>query len=670
MPYKDMEQSPNLYWRGGAMIILVLVILYVALYGGGCGCSVRNRDTQDTLEKQNTQDMEHLFLSNINMTAFPSSFGFTPLTGELMVPNVAGVVLQAGTNYVRVSGTASTTSNNGGAGTTANQIQLYNNGTLTAAFDVGGLYVNGLNVSGASLLGGTLGVTGVTTLSGNASVGGTFGVTGDSTFNKLTANTNISTPFVTVTGGSTSGGIVLTGDGDPTAQCQLSIIGNYKFGISFNSLTTTMIPGQGITKFSVDKNGTVSCGSVACGGLTCSGTPNSSLLFQNTATSMYWYTGIRGDTNDVYAIYNNGVRFQIDQSGTVSIPGAINSSGALYTSGGSLNICDGSSSLRLINYGGNNYIQSGNNGFSGNSDLFITGYGTTNQMNNLYLKANTVQVQGTLNMNSNSISSCSSLSCSSLSCSSLLLGDTSLAKTLWGVTIPLYVGHPAFYSSFPGGGNGFYSNGGISQPPSQSLPFSAYFSDWICVGGAVLVTSDKRTKENVSILGPETCLDVIKQIPSVTFNFIGKSTVTAGFIAQDVKKVYPNAVHEMSEFIPDIYSLHDYITKSSHTITLSSPLSIANGSYVRIIDNRGKEIECIYQDRILHSESSLDECDFPDKVFIYGTLVHDKLSLDKDQLLSLAVGSINELTKRNDELKKKVDSLESKLDAIMSKLGM
>jgi hypothetical protein len=40
--------------------------------------------------------MEHLFLSNVNMTAFPSSFGFTRLTGELMVPNEAGVVLQSG----------------------------------------------------------------------------------------------------------------------------------------------------------------------------------------------------------------------------------------------------------------------------------------------------------------------------------------------------------------------------------------------------------------------------------------------------------------------------------------------------------------------------------------------------------------------------------------------
>jgi hypothetical protein len=117
-----------------------------------------------------------------------------------------------------------------------------------------------LGVTGVTTLAntsvGNLGVTGVTTLA-NTSVGGTF-----------SASTNISTPYVTVTGAGTSGGIVLTGDGQPSAQCQLSLIGNYMFGISFNNTTSNMLPGQGITRFSVNQNGTVSCGPINSTGVT------------------------------------------------------------------------------------------------------------------------------------------------------------------------------------------------------------------------------------------------------------------------------------------------------------------------------------------------------------------------------------------------------------------
>jgi hypothetical protein len=67
----------------------------------------------------------------------------SPTTGELMVPGNAGVVIQAksGDNAIRVSGTATSTAGLVSNGTTANQIQFYSNGDITAAFDSRGLYL-------------------------------------------------------------------------------------------------------------------------------------------------------------------------------------------------------------------------------------------------------------------------------------------------------------------------------------------------------------------------------------------------------------------------------------------------------------------------------------------------------------------------------------------------
>jgi hypothetical protein len=75
----------------------------------------------------------------------PAMSAFTAISaasGELMVPENAGVVIQAksGINAIRVSGTATTSAGVTGTGTTSNQIQFYSNDTIVGAFDQNGLY--------------------------------------------------------------------------------------------------------------------------------------------------------------------------------------------------------------------------------------------------------------------------------------------------------------------------------------------------------------------------------------------------------------------------------------------------------------------------------------------------------------------------------------------------
>jgi hypothetical protein len=167
---------------------ILLVLVFAFSYSNRCLCRSSDLSDLSNLTKQGEQDFsfinETLFTAPVPI-ATPMPFVVQP--SELVVPSVGGIVLQGGTNnYIRVAGTATTDATRNTVGTiigsTNSQIQIYNAGNLTAAFDVDALYVRALNVTGSTVLGGTLGVTGATTLSGNTIInnGGTLDVAGNS----------------------------------------------------------------------------------------------------------------------------------------------------------------------------------------------------------------------------------------------------------------------------------------------------------------------------------------------------------------------------------------------------------------------------------------------------------------------------------------------------------
>jgi hypothetical protein len=195
MNSSQQDKDMTMVWLSGVILLVLLLAFSYSTYST-CLCS------QQTVEQPERSDFksltETLFTAPVPVTT-PMPFVVQP--SELVVPSVGGIVLQGGTNnYIRVAGTATTDATRNTVGTTNNQIQIYNAGNLTAAFDVDGLYVRALNVTGNSTVGGTLGVTGNTTVggtlgvTGNTTVGGTLGVTGNTTVGGtlgVTGNTTV-----------------------------------------------------------------------------------------------------------------------------------------------------------------------------------------------------------------------------------------------------------------------------------------------------------------------------------------------------------------------------------------------------------------------------------------------------------------------------------------------
>lgn len=74
--------------------------------------------------------------------------------------------------------------------------------------------------------------------------------------------------------------------------------------------------------------------------------------------------------------------------------------------------------------------------------------------------------------------------------------------------------------------------------------------------GKIIVNSDKRIKKDIEEVPDEKALDIVRKIDCVYYNYIDDSKNTKdkviGFIAQQVKEHFPNAVDMTKEVIPNI----------------------------------------------------------------------------------------------------------------------
>ena len=74
------------------------------------------------------------------------------------------------------------------------------------------------------------------------------------------------------------------------------------------------------------------------------------------------------------------------------------------------------------------------------------------------------------------------------------------------------------------------------------------------VSRSVLITSDSRIKNDITIVDDTKAIDLVNTLESKEYGYIdpyNKTQKTIGFIAQEVKDVLPNAVTIENGFIPD-----------------------------------------------------------------------------------------------------------------------
>ena len=193
-----------------------------------------------------------------------------------------------------------------------------------------------------------------------------------------------------------------------------------------------------------------------------------------------------------------------------------------------------------------------------------------------------------------------------------------------------------------------------------------------------IIPSDERIKKNIE---PVTdALDIVNKLGLVSYDYIdfinqGNRKVRHGLIAQELQKVYPEAVNITTGYIPSVYKPAASYTGDlpDVTITTTDPHNFSVNDKIRlyIIDDSA-EVE--YNTNVLEVLSDTiftikawDKFTLGKDIFIYGKKVNDFLAIDKPLIGLIAAGACKTLSQQVSILQQENLVLRSTINAILQK---
>lgn len=185
-------------------------------------------------------------------------------------------------------------------------------------------------------------------------------------------------------------------------------------------------------------------------------------------------------------------------------------------------------------------------------------------------------------------------------------------------------------------------------------------------GNGFIQSSDQRIKTDIQTYDSSVALDQIKALRVTSYKKIETPLQEEiGFIAQEVQEIIPNAVEKMTMYIPNI---HTWVSctydDKKHTISVdNSSLNLGYNENIQIKDSKDYTYSCIVIDTeysaVLYStEFVIKPPSIKDKVFLYGKSVNDFMSLNKNDIFTIAVSAIQMLDQKVTDLTKRLEALE------------
>ena len=218
----------------------------------------------------------------------------------------------------------------------------------------------------------------------------------------------------------------------------------------------------------------------------------------------------------------------------------------------------------------------------------------------------------------------------------------------------------------------------ISYMPSSGA-WITIKAEAVVQGQAFYTNSDQRIKKNIVDVPDNLALQYVRDIPCRYYDYINQEAnggdKTIGFIAQEVKEVFPMAVNTNPDFIPDEYRLLEnisWIPTSDNQFKLVSDLINVSGVKYRFYVPENNEIPSVRSKRIEVIGNSDNTFTFDvshQQVFCYGKEVDDFHTIDKNKIFALHHSAIQELDRQLQEEKNKRIQLESQLADILARLN-
>jgi alpha-tubulin suppressor-like RCC1 family protein len=189
----------------------------------------------------------------------------------------------------------------------------------------------------------------------------------------------------------------------------------------------------------------------------------------------------------------------------------------------------------------------------------------------------------------------------------------------------------------------------------------------IWVQSGVVASSDKRIKANIRDFNVDDALNQILSIQPKTYNYVDRhraADTVIGFSAQQIKEVIPNAVSLHTEPIPNIQSAA-YL--QGNTIYLTDIIDITNkisqDTTIILEYNNTKYYERVSE--VINSSTFKIEnkSGLPNtSLFVYGTIIDDFHSLDKNYVYTLSVCATQDIHKKQEALYNSINAFVDTLD--------
>jgi len=182
---------------------------------------------------------------------------------------------------------------------------------------------------------------------------------------------------------------------------------------------------------------------------------------------------------------------------------------------------------------------------------------------------------------------------------------------------------------------------------------------------------DKRIKYNIQNANSNELLNKINMLPLQNYNFIDKKyyegKTVYGLIAQDVKKILPEAVTIIKEYIPNINKIASFYEMNNKIILEVSNNTKTNDNIKLIINEMPfytKVINSTYNSITVDKWPNYNDSD---NVLVYGIMIDDFHTLNQSYLGVLSLGGIQELSKQMTYLYEENKKLKDKLEYLLNK---
>ncbi len=198
-----------------------------------------------------------------------------------------------------------------------------------------------------------------------------------------------------------------------------------------------------------------------------------------------------------------------------------------------------------------------------------------------------------------------------------------------------------------------------SPRPNSYVPGVSIVAEGSVYAETFDVYSDSRIKNIKGISNSAKDLETIMAIQITDYTM--KDRVQYGnkpfkkVIAQQVEKVYPQAVSQIKDVVPDIYTLAEKVVFDEVNKNLICLLSrfydIKVGEKIEFVHKKEGKIKAEVVG-VSGNSFTVKDWQYPtDKIFVYGREVNDFRSVDYEAISMLGISAIQQLAKENEDLK-------------------